>query len=139
MNICTGFSASLVLLKLEVISPLHFNLLVEKFCGIFQIIAAIRLWQPSKTHQLPKQSAPKNVFYSCIMHCKPIPVMKTGFSLCIFSHREKPVFITWETCNENRFFFCVGKYKGKTLFWPCTGPVRDCSAFNLSSCLEKFD
>ena len=34
------------------------------------------------------------------IHCKPIPVMKTGFSLCTFSHREK--------------------YTGKTLFWPCT-------------------
>ena len=29
--------------------------------------------------------------------------MKTGFSLCSFSYREKPVFITWEPCNENRF------------------------------------
>ena len=28
------------------------------------------------------------------MHCKPIPVMKTGFSLCTFSNREKPVLIT---------------------------------------------
>ena len=27
-------------------------------------------------------------------HYKPIPVMKTGFSLWTFSHREKPVFIT---------------------------------------------
>ena len=53
-------------------------------------------------------------------HCKPIPVMKTGFSLCSISHREKPVFITWGPCNENRFF-PVWKYNtGKTLFWPCT-------------------
>ena len=28
------------------------------------------------------------------MHCKPIPVMKTGVSLWSFSHRKKPVFIT---------------------------------------------
>ena len=28
------------------------------------------------------------------VHCKPIPVTKTGFSLWSFSHREKPVFIT---------------------------------------------
>ena len=27
------------------------------------------------------------------LHCKPIPVMKTGFSLWGNSHREKPVFI----------------------------------------------
>ena len=61
------------------------------------------------------------------VHCKPIPVMKTGFSQCSFSHREKPVFITWEPCNENRFFPVWKNYTGKTLFWPCTGPVRDCS------------
>ena len=33
------------------------------------------------------------------LHCKPIPVMKTGFSLCTFSQKEKPVFITWELCS----------------------------------------
>ena len=64
------------------------------------------------------------------MHCKPIPVMKTGFSLCTFSHREKPVFVDSVPCNENRFFPLWEKYTGKTLFWPCTGPVRDCSALN---------
>ena len=61
-------------------------------------------------------------------HCKPIPVMKTGNSLCTFPNREKPVSITWEPCNENRFFPVWEKYTGKSLFWPCTGPVRDCSA-----------
>ena len=31
-------------------------------------------------------------------------------------------------CNENRFFPVKNMYyTGKTLFWPCTGPVRDCS------------
>ena len=53
--------------------------------------------------------------------------MKTRFSLCSISNREKPVFINWEPCNENRFFPVWKYYKGKTLFWPCTGPVRDCS------------
>jgi hypothetical protein len=33
--------------------------------------------------------------------------MKTGFSLCSISHREKPDSNTWEPCNENRFFPCV--------------------------------
>jgi hypothetical protein len=42
--------------------------------------------------------------------------MKTGFSLCSFSHREKPAFITWEPCNENRFFPVWKNYTGKTLF-----------------------
>ena len=64
-----------------------------------------------------------------VPHCKPIPVMKTGFSLCSISNREKPVFITWEPCNENRIFPVWKYYTGKTLFWPCTGPVRDCSVF----------
>jgi hypothetical protein len=48
--------------------------------------------------------------------------MKTGFSLCGISKGEKPVFINWEPCNENKFFPVW-----KTLFWPCTGPVQDCS------------
>ena len=26
------------------------------------------------------------------IHCKPIPVMKTGFYLCSFSHGEKPMY-----------------------------------------------
>ena len=33
-----------------------------------------------------------------VLHCKPIPVMRTVFSLCSISNREKPVFITWEPC-----------------------------------------
>ena len=30
-------------------------------------------------------------------------------------------------CNENRFFPVRIYYTGKTQFWPCSGPVRDCS------------
>ena len=60
------------------------------------------------------------------IHCTPIPVTKTGFSLCSISNREKRVFNNWEPCNENRFFPMWKYYTGKTLFWPCTGPVRDC-------------
>ena len=58
------------------------------------------------------------------------PVFITGISLCTFPRREKPVLITWEPCNENRFFPVWEKYTGKILFWPCTGPVRDCSVGN---------
>ena len=61
-------------------------------------------------------------------HCKPIPVMKTGFSLCSISNRENPVFITGIPATENRFFPVWKYYTGKSLFWPCTDPVRDCSA-----------
>jgi hypothetical protein len=57
--------------------------------------------------------------------------MKTGISLCSISNREKPVFINWEPCNENRFFPVWKYYTGKTLFWPCTGPVRDCSVLKI--------
>ena len=61
------------------------------------------------------------------MHCKPIPVMKTGFSLWSFSHREKPVFIAGISCNTKRFFPVLKNFTGKTLFSPCNDPVRDCS------------
>ena len=30
-------------------------------------------------------------------------------------------------CKENRLFPVRIDYTGKTLFWPCTGPVGDCS------------
>ena len=67
--------------------------------------------------------------------------MKTGVSLCSISNRENPVFITGIPAtenrvpamrtgvarNENRFFLMRIYYTGKTLFWPCTDPVRDCS------------
>ena len=56
--------------------------------------------------------------------------MKTGFSLCTFPNMEKPLFITGIAANVNRFFPVWEKYTGKTLFWPCTGPVRDCSVPN---------
>ena len=57
-----------------------------------------------------------------IPHCKPIPVMKTGFSLCTLSLQGK-------TCNENRFFPVKKAYTGKTLF-SLQGWV--CSAVNIS-------
>ena len=55
------------------------------------------------------------------VHCKPIPAMITGFSLCSISNRKKPVFITGIPANENKFFPVWENYTGKTLFWPCTG------------------
>ena len=57
-------------------------------------------------------------------------MMRTGFSLWEKVHRENPVFITGIPANVNRFFPVWEKYTGKTLFWPCAGPVRDCSVFN---------
>ena len=76
------------------------------------------------------------VQWTLVIHCKPISVKKTGISLRSISNREKHVFINWEPCNENRFFPVWKYYSGKTLFWPCTGHVRDCSVyyFILSHC-----
>ena len=78
---------------------------------------------------LMEQTNTANPFPVKFSHRK-IPVMKTGFSLCNFSHGEnlfpspgKPVSKTG--------FPCVGKvYRENpvlSLYWPCTGPVRDCS------------
>ena len=65
----------------------------------------------------------------------PFPIMKTGFSLCSFSHREIPVMKTG-------FSLCGKTTQGK----PCTGPVRDCSAelhsmsmYTISSFLTPMD
>ena len=71
-------------------------------------------------------------------HCKPIPVMKTGFSLWSFSHREKPVFIAGVPCNENRFFSVWKNFAGKTLFSRCNDPVRDCSVSMICLTLLYF-
>ena len=43
------------------------------------------------------------------------------------NENRDPVMRTGVPCNENRFFPVRIYYTGKTLFWPCTGPVRDCS------------
>ena len=51
-----------------------------------------------------------------------------GFPGVVFPHRENPVFISCDPCYENMFFPVGKKYTGKFLFWPCTDPVRDCSA-----------
>ena len=52
-----------------------------------------------------------------MVHCKPIPVMKTGFSLCTFSHREKPVSISWNPCWEK----VHREIPVLALYWPCKG------------------
>ena len=49
--------------------------------------------------------------------CKPIPC----------NEYRVPVMRTGVPCNESRFFPVRIYYTGKTLFWPCTGPVWDCS------------
>ena len=42
--------------------------------------------------------------------------MRAGFSLCSISIREKPAFINWEPCNENRFFPVRNTTQGKPCF-----------------------
>ena len=36
-----------------------------------------------------------------------------GFPCVVFPHRENPVFITWDPCNENRFFTVGNTTQGK--------------------------
>ena len=62
-----------------------------------------------------------------LVHCNPVQGQyraRTGFSLCSFPHREKPVFISWDPCNENRVFSVRKTTQGKTLFslqgWVCS-------------------
>jgi hypothetical protein len=75
------------------------------------------------------------IYYISLKHPT---VMRTGFSLCSISNREKPVFITGIPANENRFFPVWKYYTRKTLFWPCAGPVRDCSVYKYFSSNKKY-
>ena len=39
-----------------------------------------------------------------------------GFPCVVFSHREKPVFSSWDPCNENRIFPVGNTTQGKPCF-----------------------
>jgi hypothetical protein len=59
------------------------------------------------------------------LHCTHIPVMRTRFFLCTFSHWKNPVMKTG--------FPCVGKVVHRenpvlALYWPCTG-LQCCDIF----------
>jgi hypothetical protein len=82
------------------------------------------------TLQIPGMSVDDSFFYqlwlgsTAALDCtaNPFPVMTTGISLCINSHREIPVLNTGSRgvpCNENRFFPVRITTQGK----PCSGPV----------------
>ena len=58
---------------------------------------------------------------------KPIHVMKTGFSLGSFSHREKPVFIAGVPSKDTGFSLCGKTSQGK----PCFHPVIGCANKDL--------
>ena len=45
--------------------------------------------------------------------------------------KQDPCNENRDPCNENRFFPMRIYYTGKTLFRPCTGPVRDCSGLKI--------
>ena len=53
----------------------------------------------------------------------PGPVMKTGFSPCTFSHREKPPVYSGNPVMKTGFSLCWKSTQGK----PCSGPVLACS------------
>jgi hypothetical protein len=87
-----------------------------------------------RTHRINKID-PKN------LHCKPIPCNENRVFPVKFSHREIPVMKTGVPairtgvpCNEKGVFPCVENFTGKTLFWPCTGPVQDCSVGICKTC-----
>ena len=58
--------------------------------------------------------------------------------MCSFSHREKPVFITWEPCNKYRYFAVwiavqVESIRVENVLQPCIGEVpfgASVTAFN---------
>ena len=59
-----------------------------------------------------------------MMHCKPIPVIETGFSLRSSSHREKPVSITGNPVLIAGMLFSLQGFPCKPLYFP----VVHCSA-----------
>ena len=67
---------------------------------------------------------------SSMLHCKPIPVMKTGFSLWSFSHREKPFFVTGFPVMKTDFSLWGKLHKENPV--PITGMSLQCS---LKVCL----
>ena len=59
-----------------------------------------------------------------------------GFPCVVFPHREKPVFISWEPCNENRFFPDGNTTQGK----PCShyrGGVCSVHMTTLKSLIDE--
>ncbi len=74
-----------------------------------------------------------------MIHCKPIPCNDyRDFPVYSFSQGipcneyRVPAMRTGVPCNENMLFPVRIYYTGKSLFWPCTGPVRDCSVDRTS-------
>ena len=58
----------------------------------------------SKALQAIKGTVMKKKEY---LDCKPIPVMKTGFSLCCISHREYPVLAQYWPCTGLQCFHTI--------------------------------
>ena len=63
-----------------------------------------------------------------LVHCNPVQGQyrastyrastgpEQGFPCVLFPHREKPVYISWDPCNENRFFPVGKSTQGKPCF-----------------------
>ena len=69
--------------------------------------------------------------------------MRTGFSLCGISNREKPVFITGIPANENRIFPVWKNYTCRetpvlVLYWPCKGLQCTISTFKKEQFLQNY-
>ena len=78
------------------------------------------LWEKNRKLLNFHSTQHRFVFLSVRLHCKPIPVMRTGFSLCSISNRENPVFITGIPANENMEIL-HWENTVLALYWPCKG------------------
>ena len=56
-----------------------------------------------------------------------------GFPCVVFPHREKPVFSSWDPCNENRIFPVGNTTQGKLCFH-----YMDGFAVYIEDVLEKW-
>ena len=81
---------------------------------------------PSSIHtwvhfnKIYKNALNQTISTLCCIHCNPLQGQyraRTGISLCsISTQREKPVFSSWDPCNENRIFPVGNTTQGKPCF-----------------------
>ena len=78
------------------------------------------------------------------VNCKPIPVMRAGFSLCSISTGKTLFSLQGSQLMKTGFSLCGNTTQGKTLFWPCTGPVfryrhvSFCNTYTTTRYLPRF-
>ena len=101
---------------------LNANMLVVQFySSVVQFYSCTKLWRCKSRMWLGR------LFTAIPYRTSTGP--EQGFPCVLFLTGKNLFSFTGIPANENRFFPVCEKYTGKTLFWPCTGPVRDCSVF----------